>query len=491
MFNTIKLGSFRSPVHVVGVCSDPEGLPRGLDLPDADKKAIRAALETPGFKAERGETLAVGTKHLVLGLGSRDELNTTRVREIAGRLLKTLDRREDSAVALHLDAIPARTMDAGTIGRCFGEGMGIANWRVDFFDGTATKNADAHGNLTVVTKDSDFKAGFEEGQVIAAATNEARRLGATPPNICNPTWFASEARKLTRKAGLKTTVITYAKAQELGLGGIVNVGRGSESKPNMVIVEHKPKKARRGVRLALVGKTMTYDSGGYSLKLSGGMKGMKYDGCGGYAVLGAMLAIAELDLPVHVVALLPCAENMVNGEAYRPDDIITMHNGVSVEVTNTDAEGRLIMADALSYACDNFAPTAIVDVATLTGGVVVALGSACCGAWCDDDDLRGHVQAASDATDEPIWRMPLMDAHRDQMRAKHADIWNSAPVRDAHPIQGAAFLSYFVDENVPWCHLDIAGVASADSGKAPLYVPGPTGFGVRLLTELAARHARG
>ena len=191
---------------------------------------------------------------------------------------------------------------------------------------------------------------------------------------------------------------------------------------------------------------------------------------------------------MKVTALLPAAENMVAGDAYRPDDIITMFNGVTVEVTNTDAEGRLVLGDALAYACRTVKPTAIVDVATLTGGVVVALGSWCAGLWCNDDDLQDRVEDAADVAGERVWPMPLWDDHREFMRSRHADIWNSGPKRDGHPIQGAAFLSYFVDDDIPWAHLDIAGVASVD-GKTDLFVPGPTGYGVRLLTELAAGYA--
>jgi len=254
----------------------------------------------------------------------------------------------------------------------------------------------------------------------------------------------------------------------------------------MMILEHKPARPRPGHRLALVGKTMTYDSGGYSLKISNSMKGMKYDMNGGAAVFGAMIAIARLKLPVHVFGVLPCAENLVSGDAYRPDDIITMFNGVTVEVTNTDAEGRLILGDALSWTCRKIKPTAIVDVATLTGGVVVGLGHFCSGLWCENMAFREQIESAAESTGERVWQLPLWEEHRKFMRAQHADIWNSGPSRNAHPIQGAAFLSYFVDKDVPWAHLDIAGVSAVEKSD-DLHVVGPTGYGVRLLSELVAR----
>jgi leucyl aminopeptidase len=176
---------------------------------------------------------------------------------------------------------------------------------------------------------------------------------------------------------------------------------------------------------------------------------------------------------------------MVSARAYRPDDIITLYNGVTVEVTNTDAEGRLVLGDALAWTCKHIKPTSVVDIATLTGGVVVALGEWCAGLWCGDRSLRSLVRDAGDASGEQVWWMPLWKEHKDFMRARHADIWNSGPKRDGHPIQGAAFLSYFVDEALPWAHIDIAGPATSDT-KTDLCVAGPTGFGSRLLTEMAA-----
>jgi leucyl aminopeptidase len=223
--------------------------------------------------------------------------------------------------------------------------------------------------------------------------------------------------------------------------------------------------------------------------VNNGMKGMKYDKCGGTAVLGAMHAIAAAGLPVKVTALLPAAENMVNGESFRPDDIITMENGVTVEVTNTDAEGRLVLADALSWGARTYRPTAIVDMATLTGGVVVALGSWCAGLMCNDADLRGRVERAADTSGDRVWHLPVWDEHRDYMRSQHADLINSNPGRLAHPLQGGAFLSFFVDPKTPWAHVDIAGTASVE-GSSDLYaVPGPTGYGVRLLYELVRGYA--
>ena len=362
---------------------------------------------------------------------------------------------------------------------------------MDSFDGTATRKEPRRARLAADADDREFADGIARGLAVGASVNEARRIAATPPNICTPDWVASQCRSLARAHGMRCSVISYAKAKSLGMGGLTAVGRGSAHKPCLVSLEHRPRsvsRAARGAHLVLVGKTITYDTGGYSLKVNNGMKGMKYDKCGGAAVIGAMHAIASLRIPLHVTALLPAAENMVSDDSYRPDDIITMHNGVTVEVTNTDAEGRLVLADALSWACRELAPTAIVDMATLTGGVVTALGKFSAGYFCNDDRLRSRVEDAARSTGEKVWQLPLWQEHRDYMRAQHADIINSNPSREAHPIQGAAFLAYFVDAGVPWAHVDIAGV-SASEAPSDLCVPGPTGWGVRLLTSLAERMA--
>ncbi|MCA9297189.1 MAG: hypothetical protein KC983_11745, partial [Phycisphaerales bacterium] len=215
---------------------------------------------------------------------------------------------------------------------------------------------------------------------------------------------------------------------------------------------------------------------------------MKGDMGGAAAVAGVMRALAERKANVNAIGIIGLVENMPSGNAQRPGDIVTSMSGQTIEVINTDAEGRLVLADALAYSCAKLKPTAIVDAATLTGGVVVGLGHFCSGMWCEDDAFRSRVEKAADTAGEKVWRLPLWTEHRDFMRAKHADIWNSAPSRNAHPIQGAAFLSYFVDEDVPWCHLDIAGVSDVESDK-DLAVTGPTGYGVRLMTELAQSFA--
>jgi leucyl aminopeptidase len=295
--------------------------------------------------------------------------------------------------------------------------------------------------------------------------------------------MAEQAVKLGRRHGLRVKVWEGDALEKDRFEGLLNVGKASENSPRMIRLEWAPRGAT-GKPIVLIGKTMTYDTGGLSLKINNGMVGMKRDKDGGCAVLGAMHAIATVIRPRRrVVALLASAENCISDEAYRPDDVLRFRNNVTVEVTNTDAEGRLVLADALCWACEKENPACIVDVATLTGGVVTALGSTYCGMFCEDDKLRARVEEAAKASGERVWRLPMHQEYRDMMKSPIADIVNSNPNRKAHPIQGAAFLSYFVDEKIPWCHLDIAGVHVSEKNAGP-FIEGPTGWGVRLLANL-------
>lgn len=485
MFKKISIATVRSARPLIGAFSEDLKPKAKIDVPQACRKQFLAAIQTPGFKADVGETI-FSDGLIIIGMGSRAKFDAAAARRAGAGVFKAINRAGIDAIRCVARGDCDNLAALNAIGAAFAEGIALANWRLAGFDGTAAREMTVHPQLRIDWDRKTLKAGMSAGLMLAESTNIARTVAATPPNVCNPGWIAKEARKVARDAGLKCTVLDHKKIKELGMGGIDNVGKASKIPPCLIRLDYTPSKvskAAKGEHLVLVGKTITYDTGGYSLKLSGGMRGMKYDMCGGAAVLGAIHAIAKAKLGIKVTALLPAAENMVSDDAYRPDDIITMYNGVTVEVTNTDAEGRLVLGDALAYACDKLKPTAIVDVATLTGGVVVALGHFSAGLFANDDRICGAVECASQGANEKVWRLPLWEEHREFMRSPFADILNSNPKRSAHPIQGAAFLSYFVDENVPWAHLDIAGVASPDAH--PVTGAGPNGFGVRLLHDLA------
>ena len=456
-------------------------------LSKTDRNAARdAAVAAASFRADLGETTAASDGTVIVGLGKKAEFKSKEARTAGARCVRGLERMKIAKARLAFGAM-FESKDQRELGQCFGEGMAIANWRVDMFDGKSTQRAPRAGTLSIDGGTGVFSEGFARGLEIATSVNEARRIASTPPNICTPNWFAGETKKLAKAAGMVFKLISFAEAKKLGMGGIVAVGQGSAERSLIAILEYKPKRVSakaRGKTLALVGKTLTYDTGGYSLKVNNGMKGTKYDKCGGAAVFGAMHAIAHAKLPIHVVALFPAAENMVSSNAYRPDDIITMYDGTTVEVTNTDAEGRLVLADAISYGCEKYKPTTMIELSTLTGGVVTALGPWSAGYFCDDAPLRDAIESSSARTGEKVWRLPLWKEHKDHMKSQHADIINSNPSRLAHPIQGAAFLDYFVDKSVPFAHIDIAGVANSES-PSELCVAGPNGYGVRMLIDIA------
>ena len=358
------------------------------------------------------------------------------------------------------------------------ENIGLLAFSFDSFKGAAAKERPKRTALTLRSGDRAFAQGMEFGAGLAASANIARMMSATPPNVATPGWMAAQAKRIAKDAGgsLRVTVIAGDALERERMEGLINVGKASENEPCLIRIEYTPapggaaKKTSKKAGSArpakdrpavLIGKTMTYDTGGLSIKVGGGMRGMKGDKDGGCAVMGAMHAIATVVKPKRrVVALLAAAENSISDEAYRPDDIITFRNGVTCEVTNTDAEGRLVLADALCWAKDKENPEFIVDIATLTGGVVTALGSTFAGMWCDDEGLRTRVERSSAACGERVWRLPLHQEYRDMMRSTIADILNSNPNRKAHPIQGAAFLSYFVGEGIPWCHLGFPAAKS-------------------------------
>ncbi|QOI99861.1 MAG: leucyl aminopeptidase family protein [Phycisphaeraceae bacterium] len=490
MFESVRIATRgQAGVLVLGVFKD-----QPLDTSSARldaSGAAAAAVKRPEFSADLGavteafpEGRSAYARVLVVGLGERKSFEPGCLRLAAAAMGRRLAGVKATSAHLRLETslLPAKP-DLSEAGVAFGEGLGLISWTCDEFKGKGTPEP-KRTKLTLRVEPGAFADGVDRGLSLADGANIARTLSQTPPNIATPAYIARQAKAIARLNKLRCTIVEGEALRRERLVGHINVGKASENGPCMIRLEYRPAGAR-GKPLVIIGKTMTYDTGGLSLKVNNGMVGMKRDKDGGCAVLGAMHAIASTVKPRRpVVALLACAENSISDEAYRPDDILTYRNGVTVEVTNTDAEGRLVLADALCWACEKEDPAAVIDLATLTGGVVTALGSTYCGMFCEDDGFRGKVEAAAKASGERVWRLPMHQEYREMMKSPIADILNSNPNRKAHPIQGAAFLSYFVEPGVPWCHLDIAGVHVAER-NAGLYTEGPTGWGARLLAHLA------
>ncbi len=496
MFQSVKAGEFDAGgVLVLGRFQDSEVSANLKKLPSGVGEVVRSAVARAEGSGETGK-IAEGfpsgeggpTRVIVAGLGKREKFTLDELRRVTAAVGRRMAATRETRVRFVLSpALEAAGLNLSKAGRVVGETMGLLGWDSMQFKGKASDEARKKRQaLTIAGDKKAFTAGLEDGLALSESVNLCRTLSETPPNIATPEFMAEQARKVAKACGLEFSVLTGKDLEKEKLVGHVNVGKASENKPAFIRLKYTPSKAgRKKDRPAvLVGKTMCYDTGGLSLKVNNGMVGMKRDKDGGCAVLGAMHAIATLVKPDRpVVGLLCAAENSVSDEAYRPDDVLTFRNGVTVEITNTDAEGRLVLADGLCWACDKEEPAYVVDLATLTGGVVVALGSTYCGMFCEDEGLRSRIERASQSSGERVWRLPMHAEYREMMKSPIADILNSNPNRKAHPIQGAAFLSYFVKEGVPWCHLDIAGVhvAESDSGA---FVKGPTGWGVRILADL-------
>jgi leucyl aminopeptidase len=334
------------------------------------------------------------------------------------------------------------------------------------------------------------RRGLEEGTVLADSVLLVRDLGNEPGNVATPSYLAEKARAIAAEHGLEVRVLEESDMKALGMGSLLGVAKGSEEPAKLIVLTYEPKGRGRAPTVAVVGKGLTFDSGGISIKPAEKMEDMKFDMCGGAAVLGVLKAVARLRLPLRVVGLVPASENLPDGAAYKPGDILKAMNGVTIEVVNTDAEGRLILADALAYATSKLKPKpeAVVDMATLTGACVVALGSACAGLVSNDDRLAARVAAAGDRSGDPVWRLPLRDRHREQIKSVYADAKNSGG-REAGALTAAAFLEKFVG-GTPWAHLDIAGMAWTDRGTGSLS-KGATGFGVRVVVRLLQAWGRG
>lgn len=381
------------------------------------------------------------------------------------------------------------TLSPDDVAACVSEGLILGNYIFDKYKKPDTQK-DAPGKVgsfhlcRSALSRTPVREGMNRGRRAALAACTARDMANEPGNYWTPAQFADFGKKLARKTDLKCTVLDKAGLRKLGMGGILAVNQGSALPPKLVILEYRT--SGKNPTLMLVGKGLTFDSGGVSLKPAAGMEDMKYDMCGGAAVLAAMQAIAE-EKPtgINIVALVPATDNMSGSAALKPGDVITHYNGTTSEIVNTDAEGRLILADALSYGIKRFKPDAVIDLATLTGAVIVGLGHHRTGLLSNDDELADKIIAAGDECGEPLWRLPLGSEYTKQLKSEVADLKNIGG-KSAGTITAASYLQEFVGET-SWAHLDIAGTAWGFTEKSYIAKKGPSGTGVRTLLELV-RH---
>jgi leucyl aminopeptidase len=446
-----------------------------VGYPVSSDAELDAALVEQGFEGKVGQTARLDGA-IAVGVGPADAVDAEVIRRASAALVKASAKRPAIASTL-LEAVPAGG-DRVAAAQAAAEGSVLAGYRFASYKSNGT--APALGEVTVVAKGGKrVHAAIERGARLAEAVAFARDLVNTPAGDLPPAVFADRAKEVAKATGLTIEVIDEKKAEKLGLGGLLGVGKASENPPRMVKLTYTPAGRSRG-HLALVGKGITFDSGGLTLKPYEGMMQMKTDMAGAAAVLATMSLLPELAPPVQVTGYLCLAENMVSGRAIRPGDVLRIKNGTTVEVLNTDAEGRLVLADGLSLAAAE-QPDAIVDVATLTGACMVALGARIAGLMGNDDAWIDQVQAAAGRASEAVWPLPLPKEYRKEIDSDVADLKNIGG-RNGGALTAGLFLQEFVDGR-PWAHLDIAGPSRYDSDDAYI-TKGGTGFGVRTLVEL-------
>jgi len=437
------------------------------------------AIEGGEFKGKLKETYLIQTfgkikakKLLLAGLGKRGELTAERLRQAGGKAASIL-----AGAGVKKAALSAGLMeDAGLSPVLFIEGCLLSRYRFRLYK--KEENGKEMESLAVLS-DKEFEEELRRASVLADAVYFARNLVNTPANDMTPCMLAKAAKSLAG-GKVKVKVIGKDEAAELGMGGYLSVARGSAEPPQFIVVTYKGDGSRPVV---LIGKSITFDSGGISIKPSEGMEKMKYDMAGGAAVLGVIKAASELGLPVHITGVLPATENLPGGTASRPGDVVRTIGGKTIEIINTDAEGRVVLADAIGYARKFLDPEAVIDIATLTGACSVALGNEAIAMMTTDEKLAARMEKAGEKTGERVWRMPLYDEYREYIESDIADLKNTGG-KSGGLVTAAYFLKEFA-ENTPWVHLDIASTAWTDKDRP--YIPkGASGIGVRLLFEFLA-----
>ncbi len=462
--------------------------------------AVRRAIELVGAKLKRGRVVelllpaGVGLARLVvLGIGTPGEATRLDLEVLGGTLAAKLKALGVTEAHVAVDAIEGLAQGPAELAVCLAEGALLRSYRFHKYQ-TSKPDDEGEGQdelaqLTFHVADvAAAEAGWARAAAVVDGVVRARDLVSEPANVLSPEAFAEACRALGERLGIEVEVLGPAAMAELGMNALLAVGQGSTRESRLVVMRWNGGAADQPP-VALIGKGVCFDSGGLSLKPAGGMEEMKWDMGGAGAVFGAMAALAGRKAKANVVGVLGLSENMPSGHAQRPGDVITAMSGLTIEVVNTDAEGRLLLADVLHYTKDRFAPRLMVDLATLTGAIVVALGHEQAGLFSTDDTLAEQISAAGTATGEKVWRMPLGEDYSKHIKSDIADIKNVGRARQAGASAGAVFLERFVGD-VPWAHLDIAGVAWS-SRDLPLAGKGATGFGVRLLDRLIADYCEG
>ncbi|WP_342042568.1 leucyl aminopeptidase [Bacillus sp. OTU2372] len=429
----------------------------------------------------------IGAKRIYfVGLGKEKDLSFDKLRVAFGKIFKQLKLNKHVETAVYLDTFVSEELDSLDAAHALSEAMALSTYQFDGYKQKSNEPEKRLENVTVYSaaaEEEDVQASLVVGYAFGKATNSARTLVNTPGNLLTATDLANYASELAAKYDFEVEILDKAEIEKLGMGAFLAVNKGSVEPPKMIVLKYQGKDEWTDV-IGLVGKGITFDTGGYSIKTKAGIVGMKTDMGGAAAVLGAMKIIGEIRPEQNVVAVIPSTDNMISGGAFKPDDVITSMNGKTIEVLNTDAEGRLVLADAVTYAKHHGA-NYLVDVATLTGGVITALGLHTTGAMTNHDGLYEQVLEASVEAGEQMWLLPLFETEKERVRnSKVADL-NNSPGSEGHALVAGAFIGEFT-EGTPWVHLDIAGTATT-SKENDLGPAGATGVMTRTLALFVER----
>jgi leucyl aminopeptidase len=488
---TAAADAVKADCVAVGVFADCELSAQARAVDAASKGALRAAVKSGDVTGKRGSSVMLravpnvaAARVLLVGLGSRKEFGD----KVFIEAVRTAVKGAGPAVK-ELAIAAADWLPAGRDGQWQARQLVLAAREAVFrVDELKSKKENGNGGpervvLVLAGRDAAAEHGLAQGTAIANGVELAKRLGNLPANICTPSFLADEARKLGRSHKLGVEILDRKRIEALKMGSFMSVAKGSTEPPRLIVMKYEgAAKGKGAAPIVLVGKGITFDSGGISIKPATTMDEMKFDMCGAASVFGALRAAAELKLKLNVVGVVPACENLPSGTASKPGDIVTSMSGQTIEVLNTDAEGRLILCDALTYA-ERFKPAAVVDVATLTGACVVALGDVNSGLFSADDALADELLAAAKAAVDPAWRLPVQDEYQESLKSNFADVANIGAPGKAGAVTAACFLARFA-KAYPWAHLDIAGTAWK-SGPAK----SATGRPVPLLTEFLMQRA--
>ncbi len=448
---------------------------------------ITNSMKDKEFKGELNETFVIPSlgnlpaeKILLIGIGKKEDYKTDNIRQASATFFNYAKNKGAEKITAYLPNL----LGVDTFASLLAEGAYLASYSFDKYK-TKKDNEDKEIKIFEIGcpgKKKKVKKAAERGKILAESANYTRSLQDLPANIATPKYLAKEAKKIAKKyKKLSVKTLTKSDMKKKNMNAILGVSAGSAKEPRLVVFEYKG--GKKGP-VVLVGKGVTFDSGGLDIKPTKAMNNMHYDKCGALAVYGIIKAAAELKLSIHLIGLTPLTENLTGGDAQKPRDIIKSHSGKTIEIINTDAEGRLIMADTLAYS-KKYKPKAIIDMATLTGSCVVALGYVSAGLLGNNKKLIQKIENAAEQTSEKVWQLPLWEEYKKQLESDVADVKNIGE-EGAGAITAAAFLEHFVPENTDWAHLDIAGTAYIEKTKnpKPYASKGATGYGVRLITEV-------